>query len=792
MEASINDNNRHKQLGDQFKGIDFEKLISLVQKSVFWVLVIFAITNVAAYLVIRWSKPLYESESQLKIDVKSDASEMGIGGLADNQNLNIISGEIELLRSRMFFNKVIDSFNLDISYYTVGNILYDERYGNSPFAVTYHLQDYRWLDRKLYVDILNEQQFGLSLKEDDKAAKVYRFGEKIDLGGMELSIRLSENYDLQEDYQYFFIINSREALLNYLSNNLVVEPLNLKANTIKIAFKDHNRYKARDLVNVIDTLYLAFSAEEKNLENKQKIDWLDTELKQIEVQLQTFEDYFEDFTIKNRTNDLNKDLSNTIEQINLVDSQRFELSKKISKLNELTEQLATNNHTLINVRPNRYPRDIASAVDELNEAVRARDRLGLSYNETTFALTKKDKEIEILKGSLLEELSELRSAWGERLTELNDQKAELEKSFVEIPGKNTEFNKNQRFYKLYEEFYLSLMQTKAQFEIAEAGTTTDLKILSTASLPGIPISPNKTIIHGIGLVAGLMLGLLFIGIRYLFHNTISNLNELERLTDKPILGSVPKTSEKMQVTKLIINKNPKSSVSEALRSIRTNIEFMINGKEKKVVSITSTVGGEGKTFVAVNLGAVIALSKKKVILLDLDMRKPRAHLSFDDEVAQRGISTILINKHSVADCIQKTPVNNFDYIPAGPSPPNPSELLLNPEFEQLLDGLKKEYDLILMDTPPVGLVTDGLLAMDKADLAIYVVRANYTKKSFLKTLNRLIQLKKFHQLALILNALPKTSNSRYGYGYYEDERSDIFGKLSNMVKNRNVPLPEKA
>ena len=755
-------------------------------------LLIFAITNIAAYLVIRWSRPLYESQSQLKIDVKSDASEMGIGGLVDNQNLNVISGEIELLRSRLFFNKVVDSFDLRVSYYTVGNILYDERYNNSPFEVLHHIQDPTWQDKKLYVNIIDRQQFGLSLKADDKAAKIHRFGEKIDLGGLALSLRLTENYDPTEDYNYFFTINSREALLNYLTNNLVVEPLNLNANTIKIAFKDHNRYKARDLVNAIDTLYLTFSAEEKNLENKQKIEWLNTELKQIETRLQTFEDYFEEFTIENRTNDLDKDLSMTIEQINRVDSQRFEISKRIIRLNELTKQLGKEANLLVNVRPGRYPTDIRNAIDALNQAVQDRDRLGLSYNETTFALTKKDREIELLKESLLEELSELRRAWGERLTELNDQMATLEKNFVEIPGKNTEFNKNQRFYKLYEEFYLSLMQSKAQFEIAKAGTTTDLKILSNASLPGIPISPNKTIIHGIGVVAGLMLGLLFIGVRYLAHNTISNLNELERLTNKPILGSVPKASEKMRVTKLIINKNPKSSVSEALRSIRTSIEFMISGENKKVISVTSTVGGEGKTFVAVNLGAVVALSKRKVILLDLDMRKPRAHLSFDDNMTTKGVSTVLISKHSITDCIQKTPVENFDYIPAGPTPPNPSELMLNTEFDQLLNTLKKDYDLILLDTPPVGLVTDGILAMDKADLAIYVVRANYTKKTFLKTLNRLIQLKKFNQLALILNALPKTSNSRYGYGYYEDERSDVFGKLSNMVKNRNVIVPEKA
>ena len=314
------------------------------------------------------------------------------------------------------------------------------------------------------------------------------------------------------------------------------------------------------------------------------------------------------------------------------------------------------------------------------------------------------------------------------------------------------------------------MQSKAEFQIAQAGTTTSFKILSSATLPNTPISPKKLIVYGIGMVSGLILSFVFVGVRYLLHNKITNTQELERLIHAPILGSVPQASEKMVVTSLIIDKKPKSALSESLRSIRTNIQFMTSLNEKQtVISVTSTISGEGKTFVAVNLGGIIALTNKRVIILDLDMRKPRVHLAFGTEATDKGMSTVLINKHSGKECIQKTRVDNLDYIPAGPTPPNPSELLLSPAFDELITKLKSEYDIVILDTPPVGLVTDGILAMKKADLGIYIVRSNFSKRAFLKTLDRLISVNQFKNISVILNAVPNTGGKGYGYGYYDEK-----------------------
>jgi capsular exopolysaccharide synthesis family protein len=252
------------------------------------------------------------------------------------------------------------------------------------------------------------------------------------------------------------------------------------------------------------------------------------------------------------------------------------------------------------------------------------------------------------------------------------------------------------------------------------------------------------------------------------NNRITNIYELEKIGSAPVLGTVP-ASRQLNGTLHVLD-HPKSMVTEAIRTLRTNLDFFHATSTNKVIAISSTVSGEGKSFIAMNLGGVLALSKKKVILLDLDMRKAKTAVPGGENDTTKGISTILIRRNSWLECLTKTQLENFDFIASGPHPPNPSELLMNGEFAELITDLKKHYDFILLDTPPVGLVTDGIMAMKRADVSLYVFRANYSKKEFLSNLKRIIAINKFSNITTILNALPVTGKT-YGYGYYEENKS---------------------
>ena len=761
------------------EGIDTEKLSNIVRKNMIWIITIFVLSNLVAYLFIRYTKDLYESYSELKLGIKQDAPELGIKNFVEDPNLNMISGEIEQIKSKLFFNRVIDSMQLWVGYYSIGKVLNDEMYKRSPFHVAYSRSHSGYQDIPIYYNFSGKDQYTIRIGKDGLPVRG-KLGEPIQFGGFPLTIQKNTEDLAGDENDYFFILHGRNKLLEFLSSNIHVDPLNFNASTIRISFQDHNALKAFDIVNKIDSLYLGYSYEQKNLANKQKIEWLNNELRQIEKKMEGFENYFETFTLQNKSNNVDEDLRKTIYLINKVDSQRFQLNKNLSELNILMDDLNSRNYASSFTHQQFLPDYVNRGLESLRQMTQDQNKLGLAYNENTFAFRQKENEMNALRNSVFLQLSTLKKNWLKIYSELNTQKDRLEREFALMPDKNTQFSKQQRFYKLHEEMYLTMMQSKAQFEITQAGSTPDFKILSSATLPTDPISPKKYLILGIGLLAGIVLNFFFIGLLYLLNNKITSVHEIEQSIQVPVLGVIPQSFH-LTPSGFHVLDNPKSMVSEAIRTLRTNLDFFATGEDKKIIAISSTISGEGKSFLALNLGAILALSKKKVALLNLDMRKQRAALPFDVSDPSKGISTILIKKHIWRDCVIKTSLENLDYIPSGPHPPNPSELLLNGEFSLLLENLKREYDFIVLDTPPIGLVTDGTMAMKRANLCIFVFRANYSKKEFIHSLQRMISINKFTNLAIVVNALPISSRA-YGYGYYEDRTSkrNKFREILNM------------
>jgi len=756
------------------ENLDFDKLWMLVRKNVWIILAILVATNLAAYLTLRWTKDIYESSSELKLDIKQDATALGISQIVEDQNRNLIAGEIEQMRSKLFFSRVIDSLDLWVSYYSIGNVLDFEMYRGSPFRISYTLEDDRCLNKPIYFEFLDNNRYRIHFEAEGKTIDA-ELGSPLAVPGGTLVASLSPNSKPDFENQFYFVINSRDKLLDFLTTNLKIEPINYEANTIRVSLQDYNGLKVYAIVNKVDSVYLHYSNEQKNRANKQKIEWLNRELAQVEIKMQNFENYFEDFTLKNKSSNVDADLRKTINLINAIDSQRFELGKRISELDNLSGELSANR--LVTSSP-VLPEFLNKAIESYQRLLQEQKKVTLSYKDNTYAYQQKEHELNEARTHLSNQMQELRKRWLTSLTELNDKKDKLEKQFATMPEKGTQYTKNQRFYKLYEEFYLSMMQAKAEFEIAQAGSTPDFKILSSATISTKPVAPNRPIIYGIGFVSGLVLNFFFIGIIYLANNKITGVHEIEAGTRAPILGVIPEMRNNSTSPFYIVD-HPRSVVSEAIRTLRTNLDFFATDQKRKVIVISSTVSGEGKSFLAMNLGGILALSRKKVILLDLDMRKAKsaAYASADPN---KGVSAILIHRFTPKECIIQTAVEGFDFIPSGIHPPNPSELLLNGEFEGLLETLKETYDYIVIDTPPVGLVTDGIMAMKRADLSIYVVRANHSRKEFLKNIDRITSINKLTNVSIVLNALP-SSGKTYGYGYYQEDslnkswRKKLFG-----------------
>lgn len=753
--------------------IDFDKIYHVLKRSFLWLVLILIVTNSIAYFYMRYTQPIYECSSILKLDIKSDASILGVQDAIGSEAIGL-SGEVELLKSRLFLGKVVDAVNMDVSYYHPGRShflsqIVDERYKNSPFVVSHKLKNNAFFNKKIDLEIIDENTFVLSFLVGEEKIQIQQdFGKDISNEYFNLLIEKTSSFNpLLEERDYYFTINTREALINFFEENVTVQPENFSAKTIKISLKHHNRHKVRDLVQAIDTLYLDYTKQAKNQTIEQKIDFLDSQLLKTTKKLEQYEDYFENFTIENRTTNLSNDLSTTIGLLNALDSQRFNLRNNLANIQLISSQiesgnpLSNNSLMVMNLPP--FIKESAKAYSELASE---RELKLSSYNENTLVVRRIDQRLEVEKARASEQIDQYEQRLINSLEDIKERRELLESRFGELPSMGTAYNKNKRSYSLYEQEYLDIIKSKMEYEIARAGTVTNFIVLSPPSFPDAPIGPKQLLVHGIGLVVGLILCVFFIAIRYLLYNKISSHKELERLIRVPVLGIIPHyNKEKMSISQLVVDKNPKSAISEAIRSIRTNMAFLVADKKKKVISITSTVSGEGKTFISVNLGAVLAFSKSKIVVVDLDMRKPKVHLAFGEKKGEAGVSTVLIDRHSIEDALNKTTLENLSFITAGPTPPNPSELILSDRFEQFINDLKEKFDVVILDTPPVGLVTDGILAMKYADLPIYVVRADYSKKAYLKSINNLALNNKFKNLTAILNSVKSNKNQGYGYGY---------------------------
>ena len=795
LPESVSSPGNQQEEEDLLGGLDFIKILSIVRKNIVWILLIPVLCLLGGYMYLRYTSPVYESSSSIKLEIKQKANLLGINDPTADGMANM-SGEIELIRSKLIYDEVISQMDLGVSYFTYGRsrIKNEERFLTAPFRVEAVRLSPAAYDKSFDLTIQDGSEFVLAYTEDGKELSLTgTFGHPVKTRDFELIIRKTQFYDPQTSHTaYYFVINSLNALNNYLATNLRVDVLNPSANIIGVFFKDKNVRKAHDIVNKIDSVYLNKTKELKNKANKQKIAFLEEQLQRTEDKLQEYESQMESLVVKNKTTDVDADVSKYAAKIDDLLKARSELSIQITLLNRLQELI---NHkddltSFIPSVPLLPDPQLQTYTNDINRLQQERAMLATTTRETTFAFQTKEKQVRLARESASALINQNKRLLLDKAGQIEGQLRRLENDFAALPAKGTEYTRVKRLKDLTEKYYTLMLDKKAELGIAEAGTVEEFVVLSPASTPTVPIAPNRLFVFAGCAIAGLFISMLMITAKYFLHDTIANQRELERATTAPILGIIPAyVREKLNVSKLVVHRNPKASISEALRSIRTNLEFMFpNSQRKKIIAVTSTISGEGKTFVAINLGGVIALSGAKVVILDLDMRRPKVHTAFDEE-NYNGLSTLLIGKHTLSECIRTSPIETLDFIAAGPTPPNPSELILRPEFDNLLKELQQKYDVIVIDTPPIGLVTDGVLVMRKADLPIYVVRAEYSKRVFIKNINKLIRNNNFSKLAVILNALRNTGQFGYGYGYgygygssYYDDEEETKGKGIEKLK----------
>ena len=764
------------------ESIDFEKITHILRRNWYWLFIIPILFLSVAYLFLRYTKPLYQSASTLKMEIKNENEGIGLRLELGNNNIDNIAGELEVIRSPIIYEEVAKKLDLHISYFAEGRILDNEMYSFSPINLVANILNEGVYGHKFYINTTDNVNYTLRRVHNKNLIAEYkgRFGEKLISTEFEFLIKsIKPLTDYTENI--FFVVNSKSATMLYLSDNLEAAILNPQAKTIGLSFKDFNAAKAKDVLNMLSEVYRVKSIEIKNRANKQKQEYLDEQIAKTEKELNSYESEMERFIIENKTNDIEGKIGELVAKIQQLTEERIKINTKLQNLIEL--EIFVNQRFVgdknIPILPD-IDAGITAQITELNRLKLLRQEQELSETPYTYNYQRFGIQINALQKNITETIERYKQKLFKDMTEIGRVLAEIEQNFYGLPSKITEFNKLKKKYETVQSYYNSLIQQKIQIGLAEAGTVPSFEVIAPANTPSIPISPKKLMIYSVAGILGFVLSLLIIVGKYLLKNTIGSQSELEKLVMLPIMGSIPKyRKEKLEVSKLVVHRSPKSAISESFRNIRTNLDFMFPQvtQEKirtaqKVISTTSTISGEGKTFVTINLGGIIAMSGLRVVIIDLDMRKPKVHLGLNG-TNEKGISTILIGRHSLEECLRTTEIDNLSYIAAGPIPPNPSELVLREEFRELVKNLKELYDVVLIDTPPVGLVTDAMIIMQQVDVRFFVLRANYSKRFFAKNIQKISKLHQIQRAGLILNSVETKGSYGYGYGYgyggyYED------------------------
>ena len=772
---------------------EFGLFLYILKKSLVWILIIFGVLLFIAFLYLRYTVPIFEASTIIQIGKSNTAQKvLDVGQIYEENNL---SGEIELIRSKYLIRKAVKNLPLEISYFVRGDILNDEKYGSSVYNVEIvEIKDSSIIGKKIFLDFLSDGYLNIVIGDYTSDHELF-FDGLINTPKISFYIKYNNRESLYRDdfsNSYFFIINNGPTLVNKFFRSLDVIVLNPNAQTIKIGLKYSNARLSMDFVDELARQYINYDLEKKSQSSKNILNFIDVQLDTVFKELNNTEILLQSFKKEHKLANIDE-ISNTyLENYARLEEELLNIELEENVLNQIWQSGQEGDDIeLFNLIPflagTEYEGLLSTMINSMHSLeIRREEYLytGTVENERVEAI---NYQLKIQRNLLSESIKNLRLKLVARKASIKSKIGEYEKLFIQMPTEEMELTRLNRLYHINEKYYTLLLQRQIEYRISKAGFVTNNQILEPSVMPGAPISPKKNVVYISFIITAFLLSLIFIIIRYLTHTNITSINEITRLSYASIgtLGIIPRYEEDIPNSMLLVDQNPKSVLAESFRSVRSNLQFVNNSPGAKLISITSTISGEGKTFIAINLGAIISFSNKKVIILDLDMRKPKIHKAFEVENIQ-GMSSLLIGKAKIENCIQKSRLENLDFITAGPIPPNPSELLLNDELVKIIDKLKEDYDYIISDNPPVGLVTDGIVLIQKADIPIYVFRADYSKKQFVQNVDRLKNENLIHGLSVILNSVDINRN-RYGYNYgygYGYGYGYSYGYYEEKMKNK--------
>ncbi len=768
---------------------------------------------ITAWVYLYTSTPVYNISATvlIKDDKKGGSAGMlsgleslGLDGMvSSSQN---IDNEIELLRSKTIVKEVVEDLGLYISYTDEDEFPSRNMYKTSPVQVSLTPQEADLLEEPMIVEMTLQPQGSMDVTvkiEDDEYQKHF---EKLpavfptERGTLAFFLTpdsvlsskrtLEETTDSEKTTRNITAtINKPLAVAKGYCKNMTIEPTSKTTSVAVISLKNSNVQRGKDFINKLLEMYNINTNNDKNEVAQKTAEFINERISIISKELGSTEKDLESFKRGAGITDLTSDAQIALTGSAEYEKKRVENQTQINLLQDLQKYMRNEGYEVLPSNIGLQDVNLAAAINRYNDVLVERKRLLRTSTENNPTIINLDTSISAMKENVQVSLDRVLRGLFITKADLDREASRYSRRISEAPGQEREFVSIARQQEIKAGLYLMLLQKREENAITLAATANNAKIIDDAIADDAPVSPKGKMIYLIALVLGVGIP---VGVIYLLELTkfkIEGRADVEKLTSAPIVGDIPLTDEKQGAIAVFENQN--NLMSETFRNVRTNLQFML-GNDKKVILVTSTVSGEGKSFISGNLAISLSLLGKKVVIVGLDIRKPGLNKVFNISKREQGITQYLANpEKNLMDLVQLSDVSKNLYIlPGGTVPPNPTELLARDGLDKAIETLKKNFEYVILDTAPVGMVTDTLLIGRVADLSVYVCRADYTRKNEYTLINELIDGNKLPNLCTVINGLDLKKRKygyyygygkygkyygygkRYGYGYGYGETSD--------------------
>lgn len=774
----------------QEEGFSYKKWLFLILSH--WPLFVITISMALlfSFLMKRYVVRVYSVRASVLIKMTQNDNFPLMANYNNYKNTIKINNEINIVKSYSTIEKTIQGLDFGVNYYLEGNFRKSEIYPNTAFKVFPDTSSEKmYINQELILTPLENNRFSLNFYNDpnliDPKPVFGKFNEVVDFNGMRLVIyKINDQaLDLMRDSKILFQINNIPFMINDYRWRLGVNPLDKEGSILNIYLSSVNPAKDIAFLNKLSEIYVLSSLDDKNITTSKSIEFINSQLNIMQDTISKYAYGLEYYRRKFKVNDITLQASKSYEEIGVLERERAEYYFRLKYFNYLKDYIKNRDSYGDIIMPANVGVDdenMSSLVKKIVE-LNMQKKLILkteSAKESPF-ISENGRQIEEYKKTLYENIRNIEKTNQIFIDNLNDRINQMVENSGQLSNAEREFSHLKQMYEIYRQVYSFLLQKKADAGINRASNVPDIKIIDYATISGPP-TPDFEKIQTMALLIALGFPIGFIFLKDYFNTKIIFKDDILKFSNIPFLGII---GHNVKDTLSVIE-SPKSSLAESFRSIRSNLLFLNPDKTNQIFLLTSSTSGEGKSFCSMNIGAVFAISGKSTLLIGADMRKPKLYeeLNLKNE---SGLSNFLSGSAELDDVIQKTKIENLDFISSGVIPPNPVELIMGQRMENLIVELRKRYDYIVIDTPPIGLVIDAFVMMKYSDTNIYVVRHNYSKKQSLLEINESYRDGKFSNLNLVLNDVRTNGiygygygygygNTNYGYGYYSD--SDTLSK----------------